>query len=409
MRTGAPRDAVGPLSRAAQFSPDDPAPAKLLHDVALRGDDGQAAVRWEREYLARERFLVARRNIIEALDVHPGDARLHARFAALMADHGNAVECVRQYASAMHLPPDSPSVLQTAAARLLAGQHPEAAIGPARLAVQAAPGDAHVQALIARATARSPLAGDGAPRGDTGAATPQFAAQAAYERACRVEETAVGPKHITPEVESLAQRAVELAPTNATFLSYLLHVQYTRRYNAAATATAQRLMALDPANAYGSVVYGLLLLDSASTPAGLDEAEKRLRAPRQPGAALEAKQHFGLGLLAMQRHHASEAVTELKEALRLDPEADSAYYKLSVAESAAGNAKDAARYMASDRRRQGFKNREAELLGDIGMHPESQRAYQRAIDFLNDHGLHAQADAVRAAQWSRQAPQSARP
>ncbi|HZT43902.1 MAG TPA: tetratricopeptide repeat protein [Chthonomonadaceae bacterium] len=422
VRQGKSQEALAPLTAAARLAPDDPAPARRLWELQRALGRQVDAGRWQREYLARQSYTNRVRSLVETIEMHPDNTQPHAQLADLLARHGDAEGCLRQYAAAMRASVEAPQVLTAAVRGLLAGGHGEAAVTLAQRVVQTGPGD-----LAAREMLGDALLAAGQPRAAmaeyqvvantepdrAGTLRLRLAgylahhpvelspAEKAYREARRIEATSIGPKHITPQVEQLAQQAVTLEPTNATYLSYLLHLQVARRYNDRAMETARRLIALSPSDANAHVLLGILMLDRAASKEALDAAEAQLRTVPPPTPAIAAEQHFGLGLLALQRRQAQTAVEELKAAQRLDPTADVTYYKLALAENMLGDTRAGAVYMAQYQSRQTFERKEADLLGDIAQHPEQASAYERAIAFLKQHGLGPQAEAVRAAERQR--------
>ncbi|HLV81513.1 MAG TPA: tetratricopeptide repeat protein [Chthonomonadaceae bacterium] len=363
-RHGKIEAALAPLMVAAQRAPDDPAPARRLWEVESALGRRAETGRWQREYLARQSYSNRVRSLVEAIEMHPDAIQPHAQLADLLARHGDVEGCLRQYAAALHASTEAPPVMAAAARGLLAGGHEQAA--------------AALEQRVAQAQ-RSP-------------------AENAYREARRIEATSIGPKHITPQVEQLAQQAVALDPANRNYLSYLLHLQVARRHNDAAIETARKILVLSPSDANAHALLGILLLDRAVTPQSLDAAEAQLRAVAPASPDIAAEQHYGLGLLALQRHQARTAVAELKAAVRLDPRADATYYKLALAENMLGDTRAGAAYMGQYQDRQAFERQEASLLGDIAQHPEQAGPYERAIAFLKLHGLGPQAEAVRAAE-----------
>src|SRR5262249_60984231 len=132
----------------------------------------------------------------------------------------------------------------------------------------------------------------------------------AYREAVRRQQSQIGPRRATPEVEELAQRAVALEPDNPNYLWYLLRIRMALRKNEAATQTARQLLAAAPGDGRAHAMLAVLLLDRAQTPAELQEVEQHLEAAgSEPLAA--ATRYYGLGLVALRRHDARAAVSRL--------------------------------------------------------------------------------------------------
>ncbi|HEV2472490.1 MAG TPA: tetratricopeptide repeat protein [Chthonomonadales bacterium] len=372
LRLGRPQQALAPYRKAAQISADDPAPARRLEELCRRLGDSAHASQWHRDYLKRQGYATAVRALFEAIEKQPERTDTHNALADLYARHGNAQGTIEQCAAAMHSSPQAPQVMAAAAGKLAAG-------GFRSLASELS-------------------------RGPAGAAPNSAGAAAAFEKAQALEATAIGPKHITPQVEKLAAQAVDLDPNNPVYLGYLLHLQVARRYNDKAIASARRLIAVAPGDADAHYLLAIVLLDRAGTPAALQEVENELRAAPPASAAEEATLHFGLGLLALKRNQGALAVTELQQAQKLDPSADVTYYKLAFAENAAGDRAKGAAYMQQYKARIAFKQKESDLLEDIAMHPNKRSCYESAIAFLQSHGLQGQAEAVRVAERRMQRP-----
>src|SRR5262249_24464108 len=143
-----------------------------------------------------------------------------------------------------------------------------------------------------------------------------------------------------------------------------------------------------------------LLRERAGTPAELQEIDGHLEAAaREPLAA--ATRFYGLGLLALRRNDGKAAVSRLKRAVELDPNADVTYYQLAQAEQLAGDPAAASRTMSIYRQRQQEKREQAAALGDIAQPPDDPARYERAIRLFESEGLHQQAEAIRAAARRR--------
>jgi tetratricopeptide (TPR) repeat protein len=422
MRKGKKTQAISPLESAARLSPDDPSPARHLWDAyAQTGNQAQAA-RWQQTYLDRQSYAVKKRELVQAIEVHPTDRKLNHDLANLLAQHGDAEGCLRQFASALGQTPDSPEVLDTAATALAAGRFTDSALVFARQAALTAGSSAAAHETYARVLVAAGHTSEAreeftkAANGDVrliaeyskmlpamAAAQPEAIspAEAAFRSAVQMESGAIGPKHITSQVEKLAQQAASLEPTSPKYLGYLLHVQVARRYTEQAIETAKKILTLAPDDVNANLLLGVMLIDRAATGEQLAEAEHHLRAVSQLSDADSATQHYGLGLVALKRHDTHTAIAELKESYRLDPQADVTLFKLAQAENMAGDTHAADACNAEYQKRQAFKRSLAAVLGDIAQHPQDRKYYDRAIEFLRTHGMTGQAEAVHHAEVER--------
>jgi tetratricopeptide (TPR) repeat protein len=225
-------------------------------------------------------------------------------------------------------------------------------------------------------------------------------AERAFQKAQRLERRMVGPKRVTPEVEALAQRAVELEPTNPIFLNYLLKLQMAQRRNDAALKTVDRLLELVPGDTRAHALRAVLLLEQPSGKQDLAAVEADLKAAAEEPAAA-ATRSYALGLLELQRGHGPEAARHLRRSLELDPDADVTYYKLFLAERLAGNDGGAQQALAEFDQRRERKQKQAAVLGDVAQHPDRPELYSRAAALFEQHGRTAEAEAIRAAARRR--------
>jgi tetratricopeptide (TPR) repeat protein len=414
-RGGELREAATALIRAAQLAPDDPQPARELRALYREQGNGVEAELWRREYLARQSYFMARRRCLEQIEVHPEQEAPHRQLAHLLASHGDVTESVRQVAAALRCTPDAPPALMATARDLLACGYAERALPLAQQAVERSGADlADADELLGdvllaldrshAAAAAYQAAADARPERlnllharlaayFTRRNARREAAQRAYAEATGIERVQIGPKRITPRVEALAQRAVALAPDNPLYLRYLLHIQTARRYHDQAIQTARRLLALQPEDTVGRLTLAILLLESATRPEELAEAESYLRRADTPQQ--QATLHYGLGLLALKRRDAAAAVRELEQAVRQDPTSELGYYKLAQAQTLAGDAQAAQRALAEHARLQSQQSRQSDLLGNIATHPNVPAGYRLAIAYFREQGLNPQAEAIR--------------
>jgi tetratricopeptide (TPR) repeat protein len=421
LRRGQQAAAVEPLERAAARAPADPAPALALSETCRALGRAADAARWEGDYLKRQRAATAYAQLWEALRIRPDDRDLHARLARLLGERGDVEGCVRHHGMSLRCAPDAPPALIVAANDLTDGGHAAAALPLAQRAVRLSDanpaahealgnvylglGRGHLAGLEYNKTAswlpqRTPILKERLARYFRERAAHPPPAEQAYREALRRERSQIGPRRATPEVEELAQRAVTLEPDNPNYLWYLLRIRMAMRKNEAAIETARQLLVAAPNDGRAHAMLAVLLLERAKTPTELQEIDQQLEAAAsEPLAA--ATRYYGLGLLALRRNDPRAAVSRLRRAAELDPNADVTYYQLAQAEKLAGDAAAAERAMAAFRRRQEAKRLQAEALGDIAQRPDDPAPYERAIRLFESQGLHAQADAIRVAARRR--------
>lgn len=420
-RRGSAEAALAPLERAAELDPNDPAPALALTET-LRGL-GRAtdAAHWETATLKRERAAREYTQLWEALRLHPLDADLNTRFARLLGARGDVDGCVRHHATALGCAPDAPPALIAATNDLCDGGHAAAALPLAKRAVAISTsnpaahealgnaylgtGQGHLAGLEFNKTAgwlprRTPVLKERLARFFRERAAHPSPAEQLYRQAVQREQSTIGPRRVTPEVEQLAERAVALDPGNPTYLWYLLRVKMALRKNDDATGVARRLLAVAPGDGRAHAMLAVLLLERAGTPEELKEIDRHLDAAASDPLAGSTR-YYGLGLVALRRNDARLAADHFKRSLDLDPQADVTYYHLAEAEKLAGDTTAAARTMATYRKRQEAKSAQAAALGDIAQRPDDPARYERAIHVFESQGLQEQAAAIRTAERRR--------
>lgn len=415
---GQSRAALPPLRQAAQALPDATAPTLVLAQLCRRLGRPSEAESWDRERLRRQDYTEQVRRLTQDLSIRPEDHNLHTRLAQLAGRHGEVGTCVRHHAMALHCATDSPLAMIAASHDLTEGGYALLALPLAERAVQVARqngmafealGDVllalgkydaavkEYQTAVNWNLDRKPIVKARLER--------YVAAQAAdaeryYQEAARFAATEVGLRTFTPQTISLVQKALSIQPSNPRYLHFLLDAQIAQKKMADAAQTAQRLVQLAPRDAQAHAVLAVLLTNTATSESDYRAIEGHLQAAAgDPVAA--ATRHYGLGLLAVRRHQATLAVTELTTAARLDPTADVTFYKLAQAEQAAGDSAAAARAMAVYQKRQEAKRQEAALLSNVGAHRNQADAYVRLASLYQRHGQPLQAQAVLAAARSR--------
>ncbi|HZO91530.1 MAG TPA: tetratricopeptide repeat protein [Chthonomonadaceae bacterium] len=417
---GQPQAAIAPLQRAAALAPYDPAAALELSQAYHQLGRAAESAQWQRTYLTRQHQATEQQMLYEAIRVHPNDLKLHARMARLLGLRGDVAGCIHNHAMALRCPIDAPAALIAAANDLTDGGHAAEALPLARRAVSVrvsnpaaheALGNAllglgqirlaekEYQTTTSWQPKRLPILQKRLERYLAYRAAHPSPAELAYREARRLEHAQIGPKRMTAQVEKLAQRAVELDPTNPDYLWYLLRIQVARRENEAAIRTANQLLTAPPLevwkDARAHAMLAILLLETASRPEQFAEIDAHLQAAASD-PVVAATRHYGLGLLALRRQQGAVAVRELRLAAQLDPHSDIIYYKLALAEQMAGNPAAAARAMAVYTRRQSAKREEIDALSAVGQHPNRPDLYLQAASLFDRHGQHGQAEAIRA-------------
>jgi tetratricopeptide (TPR) repeat protein len=425
-RTGQDAAAIAPLRRAAELAPVNPAPALALAQVLWKRGLRNAAQVWEQSYQSRIEQVDAERALTDAIQRNPDAREPHLRLARLLAVRGDVAGCVRHQAAALHRALDSPPVMAAAANDLTEAGHAALALPLARRAVAIGRHSPGAYEALGNA-----LLGTGNPREAAAcydrvtvwwpdryaayrerldryfrqqAADRRSPAAQAYQESRRRLRSLVGPVRIPREVEQLAQQAATLEPNNPVYLRHLLAVQFRLGRRDAAIQTASDLLSAAPEDAKAHALMAVLLVEQAKTPEDLARVEAHLTAASDEAAS--AVRHYGRGLLALRRRQGNVAARELREAIRLDPGPDIAYYKLAAAETMAGHPEAAADAMAQFRRRREAMQAEADALR-MAAQADDPKAYARAADLLDAHGHHPQAEAVRAEASQRFAAKSA--
>lgn len=420
---GRATEAIPPLTKAAELTPDDPAPAQTLAQVYTTLGQANEAATWRKTYLARQDYLTQRNALYQQLRVQPDDRDLHLRMAKLLGAHGDVDGCVRNFAMALHTPTDSARPLAAAAKELtqagfvsqsLPLAQRAVALGPHSPDTREALGDAlllsgHVDEAIANynfTTAYAPHRARAlqARVNQYVAAHPQpvSPAEAAYREASSLMNGQIGLQRTPLRAEELAQKAVTLDPGNPTYLRLLLRIQFGQRKTTEAIATARQLLQSAPQDAPTHALLAAMLVEQAKTPADYDEVEFHLNAGKAPET--EPQTHYTRGLLALKRQNGALAAQELRKAAELDPSADVTFYKIAQAERMAGHSDAAAQAMAEYQKRQNAKREEFGLQGDISQHPDQPERYLKLARYYEQHGRTAEAKAMREVVRQRFSP-----
>jgi tetratricopeptide (TPR) repeat protein len=413
---GNPKGALGELEQAAALDPHDPAAPLEISQAYHRLGDAPRAEKWRRTYAARQQLAESIRVLGAEINAHPKDPKLHRRMARLLARRGDVDGCLRQHASALRATLDATRTLIAAAEDLSAEGHAAEALPLARRAVSLANANPAAHEALGNAflgvgqfhlagrhynkaagwiPQRTPILRARMQRYMAKRAANPPPAERLFRRAQRLEHQMVGPKRVTPEVDELARKAVELEPHNPIYLNYLLKLQMAQRESAEALETADRLLELVPEDARTHANRAVLILEQPPAKQDLEAVEADLKAAAGD-RPVAGTYHYARGLLALQRKDAAGAVREFRRTLEVDPETDVTYYKLFLAERLAGNEKAAERAMAAFKERQEQKRQQAAVLGDIAQHPNDPELYRRAVSVFRRYGLLAQADAIQA-------------
>ena len=407
-----PGPAVTALTQATSLSTDDPSPALELARLEQEQGHRDGARKWQDIYWQRQKYKTQLNSLTEALRVHPESRILHTRIAHLFGAHGNVADCVRFHALGLNQAIDGPPVLAAAAQDLTAGGHADLALPLAERAAKISDHRAFFHEVLGDA-----LLGTG--QFDPAVKEYQSAcgwdpsrepvlrtrlldyvhgreaiAQAAFEQALTLTRASVGPRPLTPEVLQLVQKAVSIEPKNVLFLRFLMGAQIAQKHFADAIQTGQSILAIVPRDPSANAQLGVLVLENTQAP-DFVQVEKYFQVSANDPKAAPTR-HYGLGLLALQRHQPVLAVRELRQAAALDPSADVTYYNLSEAERAAGDSQAAAKFMAIFQQRSQEKQMESQLLSDVGQHSNRFSSYLHLAEYLRAHGQQSQAQAVLA-------------
>ena len=171
----------------------------------------------------------------------------------------------------------------------------------------------------------------------------------AFAEARRQEEKIIGPWIPTRKMLEETQKAVELDPTQPPYLVYLTQIYVSLRKPEAAIATGRQLLALSPQHPWGNVVLADQLLENGASEKDFPQIEAMLKFG-ESDPNLAPGLHYARGLLALRRHQAPVAVSELKQACDLDKNSSTGYYNLFLAEKMAGDKKGADWAMAEHNR-----------------------------------------------------------
>lgn len=415
-----PTEAIPLLEKAADVSPENPNLALALSQAYRKQGDRVQVERWEAEYQVRRSRETRRKLLYENLKTRPKDRALHEQLGKLLAENGNTEGCLRQFAAALQLPTDAPAVLVAAANALSEAHHGESALPLARLAVtltqsnaqaHEAMGNAYlVQDMILQAEQSYKTASGLLPAlhdklskklADHNRAliVAPSTAERLFQRARDRERYYIGGQRLGDEVEELAQKAVEQAPKNTLYLAYLLRVQMKRGRNVEAIATARRLLELAPDDINTHVRLGALLEENAATPEQLTEVETYLNKEQNPTRMdpdTNAMREYTLGLLALKRKDGPKAVRLLENAVKLDPEPLTTYYKLAQAHQLAGDTAAAQRVLEYFNLLRKEQQQEADALSAIGKDPNNPQLYNKAVALFREHEREAEAAAIEA-------------
>ena len=415
------QNALVPLQKASDLAPFDPNAARTLARAArLLGKLDQAGT-WEAEARKRQAHLDAKQATLTEILKDPEKPAPHKKMARLLAQEGEVEGCVRDYARALHLPLDSPPVLAAAANDLSEAGFAEKAMPLAQRAVTVSHASPAAHEALGNALLGVGKAREAAASYDTAcvywpekfpvykkrlaayyekvrqekARAPLTPAEQAYQKSRAIIGTQVGPLLVTPEAEALAREAVSLEPKNPVYLRYLLQMQFKVK-KIEAIETAKRLLAVAPNDGLTHALLAVLQIDRANTPEALSEARQHLVAAESDPSA-DATRHYGLGILALHQRDGATAVRELKQAQKLDPNAEMTGYKLFFAYQMVGNKADAARALAESQKRRKVRGAEADALKKLAENADRREAFVEAAHVFDANGHHAEAQIILSA------------
>ncbi|MBB6048885.1 tetratricopeptide repeat protein [Armatimonas rosea] len=415
-----PAEAVPFLLKAAQGTLDNPVFALSLTQAYRRLGETTQTAQWEKEYQLRRTRETRRKLLYETLKTRPKDPVVHEQLATLLAETGNVDGCLRHFATAQQRPSDAVSVLIAAANALSNAGKGKEATPLARRAVEMttsnplaheALGNAYLaQDMLIQAGQEYQVASGFLPSlraklekkvADFNVKRAKYptTAEQSFQRALERERYYLGPQKIGDDVEELAKRAVDQAPQNTTYLAYLLRLQMARGRRDEGLQTAQKLLALAPTDPNAHIRYALLLEEKASTPQQLAEVQEHLNAETNPthlDADTNALREYGLGLVALKQKDAAVAVRCLENAIKLDPEPLTTYYKLAQAHQLAGNTTAAQKVLDYLNVLRTEQQAEADALSAVGKDPSNPVLYDQAAALFRKHEKTAEAVAIEA-------------
>jgi tetratricopeptide (TPR) repeat protein len=408
-------EALALLTKADTLAPGEPLGAKyLLEANRLAGDTAQIS-RWQKIYEGRQKDAEATRQLRDQLVKDPKNKETHRQMAHLMAKRGQPEQTLRHYASAIGAALDSPKALILAANDLTEFGFGKEALALARLAVrhgQNNPGalEARGNALLSLGRIREASV-DYAQISDLqrekmplyrqkllAAIQKQQQNPTPGERVLfdvqRRQQAEIGPRRTTNELLGLIEKALEKEPESIALLSKRFEMLVARRERDKALACGAQLLALSPEDTQTHARMAALLTDTDDAKFDPAQVEKHLdEADRDP--LVQPTLRYVRGLLALRRQDWPVAVTELRQAVAMDPGSDIAYLRLAKAERAAGNEKEAAAATQIYDQRRRSKQEEVDLLMEIADHPDQKTGYQKAIEYYRQKDRANEADAVR--------------
>lgn len=418
---GRDKEAIAPLERAASLVPLAPAPADLLRKAHRALGNAVQEKRWAEQYLLRRREADAYQQAEEAVRRNPEAPEAQRQLARLMARRGDIEGTLRHLSVALKTTPDAPIVLIETGRTLISEKQAALALPILRDALQQAQRspagmEAMGDALLALNRPREasiyyqtvgewkpsllPLFEQRIQACYARRSNPLTEAERAYQQALQLKRSRLGPALTTDEVVTLLQKATTLAPEVTDYRRALVRAYVERRENDKAIATARKLWALSPEDTMNRALLAVALLESSGTEAEFAEIFAHLNAA-WPDPSARPMVHYGRGLLALRRNKAVEAVSELKKAVELDPDAEPTWYQLSRAYQQLGDPAKAQESLALFKKKQAEKQEEVALLGAIAEQPNRRELYDKAITFYEKRQGYAQANAIRAERKRR--------
>ncbi len=162
------------------------------------------------------------------------------------------------------------------------------------------------------------------------------------------------------EAASDYEKAIRLQPNSEMARLGLAFVLVEAQQHDEATVLLQQALRADPTNFYAHYLLGDIGMTQGSRP-GTPAETRSLRHLKQATALKPdfVLARISLGKLYLKRHDLDSAIRELETSIRLDPQATTAYYQLSIAYRKAGKKEKALEALQQVRR----LNREERKLG----------------------------------------------
>jgi tetratricopeptide (TPR) repeat protein len=411
---GQSKEAIPLLLKANKKEAWQPMTARLLSNAYRKEGNLKESQSWQKEHEQRQQDAEEYRKLYNVLAADAKNVNAHRKIARLLAKRGAARDVLHHYAQAEQCALDSPKALVPAANDLaefrfgyeslnlarLAKKHSSAnpavfeAMGNALLSLNRL-WEAAVQYKLAMGwdAKKSPIYQQKLQSAYLEKQSHPTEADSLIAQAREMEASEVGPRRTSKKTFELVKKAIELEPENPEHLRYLFGLLVAQRRRDEALETGSRLLTLSPEDTYGHVKMAALLMDDEKNVVNLEAVEEHLR-QAEGDVRLTPMVHYVKGLVAQRKGQWNEAVKELRIAIEMDPNSDIAFLRLSQAERAAGNTKEAeATAKEYERRREG-KLAESDLLAAIAEQPNKKDLYEKAIAYYRSKGKPNEAGAI---------------